>query len=127
MLQVTPRAKGGQPYQSKSTHSQPELVETLSDLGLDAKTSHIAQKLAQLPEKQFQQVREGTSTITKATREVVHPPEGGATGPYPLLIDQGAHKIFRIFLDPKGVLLVWLPRENLQGFRFPNFLRVLLR
>lgn len=46
--------------------------EYLDDLGLDAKTSHIAQKLAELPQEQFEQVREGASTITKAIREVVH-------------------------------------------------------
>lgn len=46
--------------------------EYLDDLGLAAKTSHIAQKLAELPIKQFEQVREGATTITKAIREVIH-------------------------------------------------------
>ena len=46
MLKATPRAKGGQPFQ-KSTGAKTEPVEdTLADLGLDKKTSAIAQKLA---------------------------------------------------------------------------------
>jgi len=36
---------------------------TLKDLGLDKKTSSIAQKLASLPPEQFEQVKAGTASI----------------------------------------------------------------
>lgn len=39
---------------------------TLADLGLDKKTSSLAQKIADLPEEQFEQVRKGVIAMTKA-------------------------------------------------------------
>ena len=45
---------------------------TLAEVGLTKKQSAVAQKLADLPTEQFEQVREGASTITKAIREVEH-------------------------------------------------------
>ena len=72
MLRATERAVGGKPYQAKSTSTEKVPVETLSHFGLDKKTSSIAQKLADLPKKHFEAVREGASTVTKAIREVEH-------------------------------------------------------
>lgn len=43
---------------------------TLKELGLDKKTSSIAQKLAELPEAAFEQVRKGHETIAKAIAAV---------------------------------------------------------
>ena len=44
---------------------------TLADLGLDKKTSSVAQKLAALPQKQFEQVRSGTATVSQAIHHVI--------------------------------------------------------
>ena len=65
MLQATQRAKVGQPYHELSTSSLVIPVETLDDLIQTKKTSVIAQKIAELPAAQFEQVREGASTITR--------------------------------------------------------------
>jgi hypothetical protein len=43
---------------------------TLADLGLSKKESSIAQKLASLPADQFEAVKAGTESMTKAIREV---------------------------------------------------------
>jgi len=43
---------------------------TLSDLGLDKKTSSLSQKLASLPRDQFEQVKTGEVSVTQATRKV---------------------------------------------------------
>jgi hypothetical protein len=68
MLKETPRAAGGQPYQ-KSTSTKSERVEnmpTLTDLGIDRKTSSIAQKLATLPDQAFEEVKAGHIAVSKA-------------------------------------------------------------
>ena len=70
MLRATQRAKGGQPYQHGSTCTQSVQVETLPDLHVDRNTSSIAQHLANLPLEQFEQVREGTTTMAQAIQEV---------------------------------------------------------
>lgn len=73
MLRDSPRASGGQPYQA--TGSSLELVEpipTLADIGIDKKTSMVAQQLASLPKEQLENVKAGTLTITKALREIKH-------------------------------------------------------
>jgi len=44
---------------------------TLADLGIDKKTSAVAQKLAALPPEHFKQVRDGATTITRAVAAVV--------------------------------------------------------
>jgi hypothetical protein len=49
---------------------------TLADLGLDRKTSMIAQQLADLPADQFKQVEAGTATIAKVLREIRRGTEG---------------------------------------------------
>ena len=50
----------------------PDAPPTLADLGLTKKTSSIAQKLADLPPEQFEQVRAGTASVSQAIREVTH-------------------------------------------------------
>jgi hypothetical protein len=45
----------------------PPKYPTFSELGLDKKTSMVAQRLAALPSEHFEQVRQGASTITKAS------------------------------------------------------------
>jgi len=71
MLQETPKAKGGQPYQATGSKKGPVEL-TLSELGLDKKTSSLARKLASLPPEQFEQVKAGTASIAQAIREVIH-------------------------------------------------------
>lgn len=65
MLKETPRAKS---VILRGTKMEPRENEppTLAELGLDKKTSSIAQKLAELPEKAFEQVRDGHETVAKA-------------------------------------------------------------
>ena len=45
-------------------------VSTLAELGLSRKESAVAQKLAALPEKDFEQVRDGHNSMTKAIAAV---------------------------------------------------------
>jgi N6-adenosine-specific RNA methylase IME4 len=71
MLDQTPDAKSG-PKRQLGSRPEPNSVPTNAELGISKKTSSIAQKLASLPQKQFEQVRAGTETITKAIREVEH-------------------------------------------------------
>ncbi|OYW03314.1 MAG: hypothetical protein B7X11_03385, partial [Acidobacteria bacterium 37-65-4] len=75
MLKGTPKAKGaaagGKKNWSRGTYTVPrDTAPTLSDLGLDKKTSSIAQKLASLPPELFEQVKDGTASIVQALREV---------------------------------------------------------
>lgn len=74
MLKETDRNQGAKGSVVTGTGRVPVKDETptLSDLGLDKKTSSIAQKLADLPSEQFEQVREGTASIAKAIRAVEH-------------------------------------------------------
>ena len=67
MLKETPRATGGQPYQ-KSTGNQQEPVETptLADMGLDKRTSKLAQDIANLPDKQIEAVKDGLLSLSRA-------------------------------------------------------------
>ena len=73
MLKATPKAKGGQPFQ-KSTGTKVEPVEnqaeTLAELGIDKKTSSVAQALANLSDDAFEEVREGNETVAKALAKV---------------------------------------------------------
>lgn len=47
-----------------------EDVPTLADLGIPAKVSALAQKLIDLPEEQYEQVREGAISVAAALREI---------------------------------------------------------
>lgn len=79
LLKAMPKAKGGQPYQKRSTGSTSEPVATLASLGIDKKISMNAQRLAGLPQALFQQVKEGTISQTQACWEARHPNETTTT------------------------------------------------
>ena len=67
MLQETPKNVGGAGKQGGGRKSGSKKIPllgeppTLADLGLDKKTSSIAQKLAALPVRQFEQVKAGAA------------------------------------------------------------------
>lgn len=71
MLQVAPKnvgAKGSAvPNRNRANL---DATPTLEELGLTKKESAVAQKLAALPEKDFEQVREGHVTVAKAIAAV---------------------------------------------------------
>ena len=69
MLQATPRAKGEILRGTKMAPRENQ-AQTLADLGLTKKESAVAQKLAAMPEKDFQQVRDGHVTVSKALAAV---------------------------------------------------------
>lgn len=92
MLQATERNRGALRRGPAIPERNDGAMPTLKELGLKPKTSMIAQKLAELPEKQFKQVREGTSTIAKAIREVVHARRPKVTPP------TGKYRV--IYADP---------------------------
>jgi hypothetical protein len=77
ILQATPkntgvRGKAGPGRGKPGTKVEPGFNDapTLDELGLTKKESAVAQKLASLPEKAFEQVRDGSLTITKAIAAV---------------------------------------------------------
>jgi len=59
MLNETERASGGQPYQiSTGNKKEPvEKIPTLADLGLDKKTSSLAQQVTELSDEQIEKVK----------------------------------------------------------------------
>ena len=83
MLRAAPKAKGaktvGGDKRSGGTISAPpeDDAPTLADLGLTKKESAVAQKLADLSPEQFEQVRDGHVTVSKAIAavEAAKPPE----------------------------------------------------
>jgi N6-adenosine-specific RNA methylase IME4 len=70
MLKETPRNKGAIPGKT-GTKGLPVLdpTPTLAEMGLDKKTSKLAQDIADLPEDQFEKVKEGIVTLSKVTDE----------------------------------------------------------
>jgi len=62
---VVDRSKKGMTRGDKGVPRVDE-PETLAELGIDKRTSAVAQKLAELPEAAFAQVREGNETMAKA-------------------------------------------------------------
>ena len=89
MLKAAPKAKGASgPGRGKAgSKSGPAFNDapTLAELGLDKKTSSIAQKLADLPDEAFEQVREGHETIAKAIAAVKEAKATPATEAAPVL------------------------------------------
>lgn len=69
MLQEAPKAKGELRRGAKSEPRETD-APTLAELGLTKKESAVAQKLAALPEKAFEEVKAGHTTIAKAIEAV---------------------------------------------------------
>lgn len=67
MLKETPKATGAKGI---GTSAVPNGNHTLSDLGLSKKESMVAQKLAGLSDEQFEQVRDGHVSVSKAIAAV---------------------------------------------------------
>jgi len=88
MLKETPRNKGADGMTITGTKREPvmDTTPTLQDLGIDKKTSSIAQKVAELSEEQIEKVKKGitlSSTLKEHRRQkiqdtskAVNPPEG---------------------------------------------------
>lgn len=74
ILQAAPKAKGnagpGRGKAGSKTGPAFNDAPTLDELGLTKKESAVAQKLASLPEKAFEQVRNGSLSIAKAIAAV---------------------------------------------------------
>lgn len=75
MLSATPKAKGVKlagrdSFGGTKTEPPKDDAATLADLGLTKKESAVAQKLAALPDSEFQQVRDGHVTVAKAIAAV---------------------------------------------------------
>lgn len=67
MLKATPRQKPGQYKQANGTKKEPfGIPPALSELGLDKKTSKLAQDIALLPEEKFEAVAKGVVTLNQA-------------------------------------------------------------
>ena len=69
MLKATPKATGGDAQRTRFQKST-ESPETLAELGIDKKTSSVAQALANLSDAAFEEVREGNETVSKAIAKV---------------------------------------------------------
>lgn len=80
-LKETDRNEGGRPEKT-GTKSVPVSAPTLKELGIDKKTSSMAQRLADLPREDFEAVRDGHKSIGQAIAKVdaatVTPKEGKA-------------------------------------------------
>ena len=69
MLKETPRADGGTAQKTryeKDTELEPA---TLAEMGLDKRTSKLAQDIASLPDEQIEKIKSGVVAINKATAE----------------------------------------------------------
>lgn len=87
MLKESPKATGGQPYHSTPTQKEGvDIIPTYKELGLDYKTSSLAQQVADLSDEEIEKVKEGVTlaSIIKENRRAkikekarkVNPPEG---------------------------------------------------
>jgi N6-adenosine-specific RNA methylase IME4 len=97
MLKETERATGGLPYQgSTSNKREPvERIPTLADLGLDKKTSSLAQRVADLSDEEMERVKKGitlASTIKEHRRQKIKEEAIKVDSP------QGKYRI--IYADP---------------------------
>lgn len=74
MLKETPRNKGtrasGKDSIGGTIMEPPNDTPTLKELGIDKKTSSLAQQIASLPEEQFDAVKLGIITLEKAKKEI---------------------------------------------------------
>lgn len=68
ILKQTPKAKAR--FDGTSKEPSRNGHDTLADLGVDKKTSSMAQKLAELPAKEFEEVKEGHKSIGQAIAAV---------------------------------------------------------
>jgi hypothetical protein len=84
ILKATPKNKGvkGSAVPNRNRANLDE-TPTLEELGLSKKESAVAQKLADLPEEQFEQVRLGNVTIAKAIAAVDAKPKVAPIAPAP--------------------------------------------
>lgn len=80
ILKATPKATG---EIRRGTKLEPRetAVPTLEELGLTKKESAVAQKLASLPEKQFEEVRAGNISIAKAIAAIDAKPKAEPAKP----------------------------------------------
>ena len=74
MLKETKRNKGAagigiNQYTTEVSYQNGTAPPTLMELGLDKKTSKLAQDIAELPEKELEKVKEGVVTLAKAQRK----------------------------------------------------------
>ncbi len=92
ILEDTPRAKPG-PKPEFGSDGEPNSPPTLKELHLTKKTSAIAQQLVNLPSEQYEQVRDNTTSVAKAVREVQH-----ANRPSVELPDLGTYRV--LYADP---------------------------
>lgn len=85
ILKATPKATAflGGSKKEPTRNSAP----TLEELGLSKKESAVAQKLASLPEDQFEQVRLGNVTIAKAIAAVDSKPKEAPAKPVLVVVD----------------------------------------
>jgi len=68
MLGETPDAKTGPKPKQLGSHAELNSIPTLADLGIGKKTSMIAQRLANLPQAQFEQIQNGTASLAQVLR-----------------------------------------------------------
>ena len=105
LLGPMPKAKGGQPYQKRSTSSNEEPVEqipTYADLGVDRKTAMIAQQLAVLPPDVRDEIAARETTLTEARRRAQH-----AARPA-VVLPKGTYRV--LYADPP-----WQYRDTRAG------------
>ncbi|HEU0067882.1 MAG TPA: hypothetical protein VFQ26_01300, partial [Nitrospiraceae bacterium] len=67
LLREMPKATGGDAQRTRF-HKEIESPPTLADLGIDKKTSMIAQRLADLPQAEFERVRDGRTPMAQVLR-----------------------------------------------------------
>ena len=91
MLKETPKNTGARGVGKSGV---PPENPTLEEYGLTKKVSMISQKLAELPKEQFDQVREGTSSMSKAIREAEREKRRDNTRP----MVKGKYRV--IYADP---------------------------
>ena len=65
ILKVTPRHAGGDPLPHRKGVDEPD---TLKELGINYNTSALAQKLAAMPDEQFEQIKAGEISVHEASQ-----------------------------------------------------------